>query len=47
LANDKAEQNVEKGLEQVLVEQDKARGKKIENGAEAEATTLGQQNRNL
>jgi hypothetical protein len=44
LANDKVEQNVEKGLEGVAVEQDKAQGKKQENGAEAKATKQGLQN---
>jgi hypothetical protein len=37
-ANDRGEQNVGKGPEQVVVEQDKAQGKKVENRTEIGAS---------
>jgi hypothetical protein len=36
--NDEAEQNMEKGIEKVVVEQDKVQGKKTETRAEAGAS---------
>jgi hypothetical protein len=43
-ASDKVEQNMEKGLEKIVVEEDKTQGKKAEIRAEARVSSQKQQN---